>query len=332
MARRTKDVTEKEEKIELNKKLSKEVEKPAKKSSSSAKKSSSKASTTSKATKSASAKTTKKTAEGKKTTTTKKTATKKKTTTTKKTAAKKTTTKKATTKKKKATTTTTTTTKKRKQTYSPEYYELPYRYNQTIVKILAQTPNTLFVYWDISDEDRKNLKSIYGEHFFEITKPVLIIYNDTMGYSFEIDINDFANSWYIKTNDANCAYRIELGRRPIPINYNYIQNYNPDEEIKPVQTSYIYLTSSNEIKAPNDKILFNINKNVYYRNVKTNEVVSKDISNILLLSNIGRFYNIFDLYKHFYNEEELLTKEFDLRSSSSSGGNPSSGSLSSKFK
>lgn len=329
MARRTKDVTEKEEKIELNKKLSKEVEKPAKKSSSSAKKSSSKASTTSKATKSASAKTTKKTAEDKKTTTTKKTTTKKKTTTTKKTAAKKTTTKKATTKKKK---TATTTTKKRKQTYSPEYYELPYRYNQTIVKILAQTPNTLFVYWDISDEDRKKLKSIYGEHFFEITKPVLIIYNDTMGYSFEIDINDFANSWYIKTNDANCTYRIELGRRPIPINYNYIQNYNPDEEIKPVQTSYIYLTSSNEIKAPNDKILFNINKNVYYRNVKTNEVVSKDISNILLLSNIGRFYNIFDLYKHFYNEEELLTKEFDLRSSSSSGGNPSSGSLSSKFK
>ena len=328
MARRTKDVKEIEEKIELNKKLSKEVEKPAKKSSSSAKKSSSKASTTSKATKSASAKTTKKTAEDKKTTTTKKTTTKKKTTTTKKTAAKKTTTKKATTKKK----TTTTTTKKRKQTYSPEYYELPYRYNQTIVKILAQTPNTLFVYWDISDEDRKKLKSIYGEHFFEITKPVLIIYNDTMGYSFEIDINDFANSWYIKTNDANCAYRIELGRRPIPINYNYIQNYNPDEEIKPVQTSYIYLTSSNEIKAPNDKILFNINKNIYYRNVKTNEVVSKDISNILLLSNIGRFYNIFDLYKHFYNEEELLTKEFDLRSSSSSGGNPSSGSLSSKFK
>ena len=32
-----------------------------------------------------------------------------------------------------------------------EHYELPYRYNETIVKILYQTPNTLFVYWDISD-------------------------------------------------------------------------------------------------------------------------------------------------------------------------------------
>ena len=36
-----------------------------------------------------------------------------------------------------------------------EHYELPYRYNETIVKILYQTPNTLFVYWDISDKDRK---------------------------------------------------------------------------------------------------------------------------------------------------------------------------------
>ena len=36
-----------------------------------------------------------------------------------------------------------------------ENYELPYRYNETIVKILYQTPNTLFVYWDISDKDRK---------------------------------------------------------------------------------------------------------------------------------------------------------------------------------
>ena len=30
-----------------------------------------------------------------------------------------------------------------------EHYELPYRYNETIVKILYQTPNTLFVYWEI---------------------------------------------------------------------------------------------------------------------------------------------------------------------------------------
>ena len=250
----------------------------------------------------------------------------KKTPTTKKTASKSTTSRKTKSVKSASKTKTKST---KKQSFSLEYYDLPYRYNQTIVTILAQTPKNLFVYWDISDIDRKNLEKQYGSHFFEITKPVLIIHNDSMNYSFEIDIDDFANSWYIPVDNSNSEYRIELGRRPIPINYNYIQNNG--EEIHPVETPYIYLTSSNEIKSPNNRILFNLGNKVYFRNVKTNEVLTKDISSFLLLSNIGRFYNLFDLYKHFYKDEELLTKEFDLFGLSSSG-NPSSGFLSSQFK
>ena len=82
------------------------------------------------------------------------------------------TTKKATTKKKSKQTVKVTRQKETPQIV--EYYDLPYRYNQTIVKLLYQTPTTLFVYWDISDEDRENYKHIYGENFFEITRPVLI--------------------------------------------------------------------------------------------------------------------------------------------------------------
>ena len=94
-----------------------------------------------------------------------------------------------------------------------EYYDLPYRYNQTIVKILAQTPNVLFVYWDISDNDRNNFVAQYGENFFNNTVPVLLVINKTMNYSYEVQINDFANSWYLHVNDANCEYQVELGRR-----------------------------------------------------------------------------------------------------------------------
>ena len=65
-----------------------------------------------------------------------------------------------------------------------EYYDLPYRYNETLVKILYQTPNTLFVYWDISDTDRENYIKQYGDNFFNITRPVLIIHNDTKNYIF----------------------------------------------------------------------------------------------------------------------------------------------------
>ena len=98
------------------------------------------------------------------TTTSKKTTTK----TTVSTAKKKVTTKKETVSKKKTSTTKKAVQKKttqKKKVEILEYYDLPYRYNQTIIKVLAQTPTNLFIYWDISDTDRKNLKKLYGNNF-----------------------------------------------------------------------------------------------------------------------------------------------------------------------
>ena len=225
---------------------------------------------------------------------------------------------------------------------TPEYYDLPYRYDETVIKLLAQTPNNLFIYWDISDKDREKLKQTYGEHFFEVTRPVLIVHNDTLNYSFEVAINDFANSWYIHINDSKCDYRIELGRRPIPINYTKFQNStNTDiveiaentvkqEPPRPVDLPYVFITSSNEIQAPNDKILFNkYQKQVNFRNVKTGEVVSKDIKDFLLISNIGNFDNIYSLYKEFYKNEEILKDNFVINNPGS--GATSSGSLPSSY-
>lgn len=191
-----------------------------------------------------------------------------------------------------------------------EYYDLPYRYNQTIVKVLAQTPTTLFIYWDISDDDRENYKKQYGDNFFETTKPILIVYNDTLGYHFEIEINDFANSWYLHVADSKCDYRIELGRRPI------------SENIK-INTNYIYITTSNKIESPNDKILLNKNpKMVYFRNVKTGINTEKNINTLSFMRNMGRIYNIYDFYKQIYGNENIE----DIYN------NPSSGNPSSSFK
>ena len=148
---------------------------------------------TKKSTNSTTKKTTKTTAKTKKaaaSTTKKKTKTKKpvekvatkktsvaKKTTAKKTTAKKTTTKKATKTTKKVVKALTKdsieSTEKKSSTISgetfsiAEYYDLPYRYNQTVVKLLYQTPTTLFIYWDISDEDREKLKETYGEDFLK---------------------------------------------------------------------------------------------------------------------------------------------------------------------
>ena len=175
-----------------------------------------------------------------------------------------------------------------------EYYDLPYRYNETIVKILAQTPKTLFVYWDISDNDRKNYIKQYGNDFFEKTKPILIIHNKTMNYTFEIEINDFANCWYFNINDEKCEYSVELGRRP-------------KENSMQIPNNYLHITSSNKIESPNGHILFEKEQNVvFYKNVKTNETFSKDITKIDFIKYLGKAYKMQEVYKKIYKDENLL--------------------------
>ena len=217
-----------------------------------------------------------------------------------------------------------------------ESYDLPYRYNETIVKILYQTPNTLFVYWDIADSDRENYIKQYGENFFNITRPVLIIHNDTMHYNFEIPINDFANSWYLHINDSKCDYRVELGRRP-----NYYNKEAVKEIEEKINTDYIYVSTSNEIESPNDHVLFSTNENntIKIRNVKTSNEKSISLFEIVKhLPAMKRVQNIpyikeellKDIYSGIYQSEDLSIFE-KIKNNPSSGGNPSSGSMSSRF-
>lgn len=190
-----------------------------------------------------------------------------------------------------------------------QYFELPYRYNETTVKILAQTPKTLFVYWDIADHDIDQYRLNYGDNFFNETYPVLLVKNETYGYVEEITINDFANSWYLHIKDPNSKYSIELGRR--------YQNKSKFE------SPYIYVKNSNEIIVPNDKVLIDTLKpTIKYRNVKTNEVTYKNINNIIKNEQI---LDLYSLYQFIYNTENI-TESFDFLN------NPSSGNPTSSFK
>ena len=186
----------------------------------------------------------------------------------------------------------------------PEYYDLPYRYNKTIVKVLAQNPNTLFVYWDVSDEDRLNFEKNYGNDFFSTTKPVLVIHNLTDNYTFEIDINDFANNWYVNVNDTKCKYFVELGRRPY---------HNSDVINKTI--NYLNIAFSNTIEIPNDHILFfKENDRIYFKNIKTNKITEKVIKTYK--NNLHGIYNTYD----FIEDND----RFDFNNPSSQ--NPSSSS------
>jgi len=191
-----------------------------------------------------------------------------------------------------------------------EYYDLPYRYNQTVVKILAQTPSVLFVYWDISDEDRARFASQYGDNFFETTRPILLVHNKTMNYSFEVEINDFANSWYLRMQEPDCEYSIELLRRS-----------NTDN------SKYIYISSSNNLVSPNNHVLFERTdfSKIAFKNVKTGKITYKDYGSLRLMANIGNIYNskhkVLKFYKDMYSDEVFDSNKMFSNPSSS---NPSS--------
>lgn len=179
--------------------------------------------------------------------------------------------------------------RKKPATAITEYYDLPYRYNQTIVKILAQMPTVLFVYWDISDQDKNHFQKQYGDDFFQKTKPYLIVINEDKNYQFEVEINDYANSWYLSIPDSNCKYQVLLVRKPIE---------QKNENV------VVSIASSNEMKTQNNHILFDhLGKTVFFRNTKTNKVIEKNMTNLNFMNCIGKIYNIYDFYQQIYHDE-----------------------------
>jgi hypothetical protein len=214
---------------------------------------------------------------------------------------------------------------KEPKTYLKEYYDLPYRYDETIVTILAQTPKRLFVYWDVSDKDKERYRKAFGEDFFEKTYPVLLVHNEELNYTFEIPINDFANSWYLDIKDSKTKYVVQLGRKFKNIEQAHNVNYEKmQEEHVSLQNDFVYITDSNKLEAPNDHVLFEkLKGQITYRNLKTGDEFNKDISDIIsklegTYSNAG----VQELYKELYGDE-FDRGEFSI--SNPGSGMPTSG-------
>ena len=210
----------------------------------------------------------------------------------------------------------------KKPEYLLEYYDLPYRYNETIVKILAQTPKKLFVYWDISDNDREKYVKTFGEDFFNKTYPVLLLYNEDKKYVREIVINDFANSWYINIDDSKTKYSIQLGRK-FKEKPQYVNMAEMETNKIILHTDYLPIANSNKLEVPNDHVLLEtLPRFIVFRNVKTGKEVAKDLGQ--LKSVLGKAHDVKEFYESHY-KDEVTGGIFDM-------ANPSSRLTSSSFK
>ncbi len=210
--------------------------------------------------------------------------------------------------------------------YLPEYYDLPYKYNKNTVKILAQTPHKLFVYWDFDDKMKEEITNKYGEHFWEKTYPVLIVKNVSRNYSFELQIDDFANSWYIDIPDNSSVYSVEIGRK---LKENF--EYNPKIEFEILKNKYVdknlkldkntltrELLEQKFIDENKDfdynSPLISFKKDEFFHFGSSNEIISPN-GHILLdsLQNKIKFMNIDsgDIYEMELRKRALVSQLYD---------------------
>ena len=115
------------------------------------------------------------------------------------------------------------------QLLKSEYYELPSRYNQTIIRLLVQSPTRMYVYWEVSDDI---IKEFSKKHInYANCVPALRVTNVSKNYSYMIPVDPYANNYYIDVEDSGCKYIVELGRY---CRNEYISIYASNEAIVPL--------------------------------------------------------------------------------------------------
>jgi uncharacterized protein len=96
--------------------------------------------------------------------------------------------------------------------------ELPSAYDQDKIILQVRDPRWLHTYWELKDQTIQGLKNKLG-HDFHRAKKVLRVYDVTniifngvnANRFFDIQINDFANSWYVDTAGPGRSWCVDLG-------------------------------------------------------------------------------------------------------------------------
>ena len=96
--------------------------------------------------------------------------------------------------------------------------DLPFGYDQDKIILQVRDPRWIHSYWELRNQTIEGLKNRLGEDFYR-AKKILRVYDVTNiifdGFNansfFDIQYNDFANSWYIDTNGPGRSWCVDLG-------------------------------------------------------------------------------------------------------------------------
>jgi hypothetical protein len=97
-----------------------------------------------------------------------------------------------------------------------EHKALPAGYGVTEAALMPRDPNWMFIYWEITENSRKNTCREHGEDVFQKGRQVIRVYDmtsvDGEGQRyFDIAVRLDAGSWYVNVQEAGRAYCCELG-------------------------------------------------------------------------------------------------------------------------
>ncbi len=104
----------------------------------------------------------------------------------------------------------------------PKYFfktDIPDSYNETYLRAIPRDPQWMFVFWELSEQCRNDLRVKMGAEGYGTAKRVLRLI-DVTDNSYDgsnpqrytdIEINEFANNWYVQVPESNHTYLLEIG-------------------------------------------------------------------------------------------------------------------------
>ena len=104
----------------------------------------------------------------------------------------------------------------RKTEFVPQITDLSASYGDTKIVLLPRDPWWCFAYWEIGEQTKQELRSIYGENVkyvirvYDVTNVVNFNGKNANKY-FDIEINLAANNWYINVGEPNRSWCVDLG-------------------------------------------------------------------------------------------------------------------------
>ena len=100
------------------------------------------------------------------------------------------------------------------------FWKLPDRYDRDLMHAVVQSPNAVYVFWEVSDAVKETLSMQFMRPWEDLPKAFRILDITLLDYasghanrSYTFELPEMTNSWFVRPLDPNTTYVFEFGIR-----------------------------------------------------------------------------------------------------------------------